>query len=103
MTRRRQRSFYPTVFLAKMGAKSIISLFCEGQAVCSQGDAGKEVFYIEKGQVKLTVKSKRRKETVLAILHRGNYLRAGCMTGPSVPHGDRYGDYSSERERETAA
>src|SRR5712664_1293468 len=81
MTRRRQRSFYPTVFLAKMGAKSIISLFREGQAVCSQGDASKEVFYIEKGQVKLTVKSKRGKETVLGILHRGDYFGAGCMTG----------------------
>jgi CRP-like cAMP-binding protein len=39
------------------------------------------VFYIEKGQVKVTVRSKRDKETVLAILHRGDYLGAGCMTG----------------------
>ena len=81
MTRRRQRSFQPAVFLTKMGAKSFIALFREGQAICSQGDAGKEVFYIEKGQVKVTVKSKRGKETVLAILHRGAYLGAGCMTG----------------------
>ena len=64
-----------------MGAKSVIALFREGQAISSQGDEGKEVFYIEKGQVKLTVKSKRGKETVLAILHRGDYLDAGCMTG----------------------
>jgi CRP-like cAMP-binding protein len=64
-----------------MGAKTIIVLFREGQAICSQGDASKEVFYIEKGQVKLTVRSKRGKETVLAILHRGDYLGAGCMTG----------------------
>ena len=64
-----------------MGAKSMIAVFREGQAICSQGDAGKEVFYIEKGQVKLTVKSKRDKETVLGILHRGDYLGAGCMTG----------------------
>jgi CRP-like cAMP-binding protein len=81
MTRRRQRSFQPAVFLTKMGAASVIALFCEGQAICSQGDAGKEVFYIEKGQVKVTVKSKRGKETVLTILHRGNYLGAECMTG----------------------
>jgi CRP/FNR family cyclic AMP-dependent transcriptional regulator len=81
MTRRRQRSFQPAVFLTKMGAKSVVALFREGQAICSQGDAGKEVFYIEKGQVKVTVRSKRGKETVLAILHRGNYLGAGCMTG----------------------
>jgi CRP/FNR family transcriptional regulator, cyclic AMP receptor protein len=81
MTRRRQRSFQPAVFLTKMGAKSVVALFRDGQAICSQGDAGKEVFYIEKGQVKVTVRSKRGKETVLAILHRGNYLGAGCMTG----------------------
>src|ERR1700693_6235713 len=81
MTRRRQRSFHPAVFLTKMGAKSLIVLFREGQPICSQGDASKEVFYIEKGHVKLTVKSKRGKETVLAILHRGNYLGTGCLTG----------------------
>src|SRR6202521_4613099 len=39
------------------------------------------MFYVEKGQVKLTVKSKRGKETVLAILHHGDYLGAGCMMG----------------------
>ena len=81
MTRRRQGSFQPAAFLRKMGAKSLIGLFRERQSICAQGDAGKEVFYIEKGHVQLTVKSKRGKETVLAILHRGNYLGAECMTG----------------------
>jgi CRP/FNR family cyclic AMP-dependent transcriptional regulator len=81
MTRRRHRSFRPAVFLAKMDAKNIIVLFRKGQAICSQGDATKEVLYIEKGNVKLKVKSKRGKETVLAILHPGDYLGAGCMTG----------------------
>lgn len=81
MTRQRHRAFQPTVFLTRMGAKSVIALFREGQAICSQGDISKEVFYIEKGQVKITVKSKRGKETVLAILHGGDYLGAGCMTG----------------------
>jgi len=64
-----------------MGAKSFIALFREGHTISAQGDPGREVFYIEKGHVKLTVKSKRGKETVLAILHRGNYFGAGCMTG----------------------
>ena len=79
MTRKRQRSFRPAVFLTKMGAKNVIALFREGQAICSQDDAGKEVFYIERGQVKVTVRSKRGKETVLAILQRGDYFGAGCM------------------------
>ncbi len=81
MTRRRQRSFQPAVFLTKMGANGVIALFREGQVICSQGDASKEVFYIEKGQVKLIVKSKQGKETVLGILHRGDYFGAGCMRG----------------------
>jgi CRP/FNR family cyclic AMP-dependent transcriptional regulator len=81
MTRQRQRSFQPEVFLTKMGAKTMIVLFRQGQSICSQGDASNEVFFIEKGQVKVTVKSKRGKETVLAILHRGDYLGSGCMTG----------------------
>src|SRR5579859_7540642 len=81
MTRRRKRSFQPAGFLREMGAKSFIAIFSEGQAICSQGDPGKEVFYIEKGHVELRVKSKRGKETVLAIMHRGNYFGAECMTG----------------------
>jgi CRP-like cAMP-binding protein len=81
MTRQRHKAFHPEVFLTEMDAKAIIVLFRDGQAICSQGDPSKEVFYIEKGQVKLTVKAKRGKETVLAILHRGDYLGAGCMTG----------------------
>src|ERR1700680_1791444 len=81
MARRRQRSFQPAVFLARMGAKSLIAVFREGQAICSQGDTGKEGFYIEKRQVKATVNSKRGKQKGLAILHHGDYLGAGCMTG----------------------
>ena len=67
-----------------MGARTYIALFREGQIICEQGDPGKEVFHIEKGHVKLTVKSKRGKETVLAILHRGNYFGSGCMAGQAI-------------------
>src|SRR3984893_2655395 len=81
MTRQRQRSFHPEAFLTKMGGKSIVVLFRQSQPICSQGDASNEVCYIEKGHVELKVKSKRGKETVLAILHRGDYFGAGCMTG----------------------
>ena len=84
MTRQRQRSFHPEAFLTKMGGKSIVVLFRQSQPICSQGDASREVFYIEKGHVKLKVMSKRGKETVLAILHRGDYFGAGCMTGQAL-------------------
>jgi len=86
--------FQPAAFLTKWARRALVALLSRGQAICSQGDAGKEVFYIEKGQVKVTVSPKRGKETVLAILHRGNYLGAGCMTGQAFLHGDRYGNYT---------
>ena len=81
MTRRRAKLFHPEAFLTKMGAKTTITLFREGQAIYSQGDASREVFYIDKGQVKLTVKSPRGKETALGVLHRGDYVGAGCIKG----------------------
>lgn len=64
-----------------MGAKSILALFSERHVIYSQGDASKEVFYIEKGQVKLTVRPKSGKMPVLRILHRGDYLGGECMAG----------------------
>jgi CRP-like cAMP-binding protein len=67
-----------------MGARTFIALFREGQIICEQGDPGNEVFYVEKGHVELRVRSKRGKETVLAILHRGNYFGSGCMTGQAL-------------------
>src|SRR5258708_19910047 len=67
-----------------MGARTFIALFREGQIICEQGDPGNEVFYIEKGHVELRVRSKRGKETVLAILHRGDYFGSGCMTGQAL-------------------
>src|SRR5258708_24225331 len=67
-----------------MGARTFIALFREGQIICEQGDPGNEVFYVEKGHVELRVRSKRGKETVLAILHRGDYFGSGCMTGQAL-------------------
>jgi CRP/FNR family cyclic AMP-dependent transcriptional regulator len=49
--------------------------------VFSQGDPGDAVFYIEKGQVKLTVVSTRGKEAVVAILGRGDFFGEGCLVG----------------------
>jgi len=77
-----------------MGAKSFVALFREGQAICSQGDASKEVFYIEKGQLKVTVKSNRGKETVLGILHRGDYFGAGCMRDQAIRTATATGNYT---------
>ncbi len=44
-------------------------------------DSANDLFYVEKGQVKLTVVSKRGKEAVVAILHPDDFVGEGCLAG----------------------
>jgi CRP/FNR family transcriptional regulator, cyclic AMP receptor protein len=49
--------------------------------VFKQGDVADTVFYIQKGNVKLTVLSEHGKEAVVAILGPGQFFGEGCMNG----------------------
>jgi CRP-like cAMP-binding protein len=46
-----------------------------------QGEVANAVFYIVKGEVKLTVISKQGKEAVVAILTGGDFFGEGCLAG----------------------
>ncbi len=49
--------------------------------IFSQGDAADAVFYIQAGQVKLTVVSQQGKEAVVALLERGSFFGESCLAG----------------------
>src|SRR6202167_2390275 len=49
--------------------------------VFSQGDIGKEVMYIQKGQVKISVVSKTGREAVVAILKPGDFVGEDGLAG----------------------
>jgi CRP/FNR family transcriptional regulator, cyclic AMP receptor protein len=51
-----------------------------GQTIISQGDECTDVYYIEKGVVKLTLVSKRGRSAVLGILSEGDFFGEGCIT-----------------------
>jgi CRP/FNR family transcriptional regulator, cyclic AMP receptor protein len=53
------------------------------EVVFSQGDPADSVFYIERGTVKLTAVSARKK-AIIAILQRGSFLGEGCLVGRSL-------------------
>ncbi|MGA7796123.1 MAG: Crp/Fnr family transcriptional regulator [Candidatus Acidiferrales bacterium] len=53
------------------------------EVVFSQGDPADSVFYIERGTVKLTAVSARKK-AIIAILQRGSFLGEGCLAGQSL-------------------
>lgn len=55
--------------------------------VFSQGSPASEVFYIERGGIKLTVLSRTGKEAFLALLGAGDFFGEGCLAGHAVRMG----------------
>ena len=47
----------------------------------SQGDPADAIFYLQKGQVKLTVVCKRGKEATVALLGADEFFGEGCLAG----------------------
>jgi CRP-like cAMP-binding protein len=74
-------SFDPKTFLAKVGEGKTISTYRKDQVVFSQGELADAVFYIQQGQVKLTVVSEQGKEAAVAILGPDQFFGEGCLNG----------------------
>ena len=68
MAIKRGPSFDPKSLFAKVGEGRSIGTIRKDQIVFSQGDLPDEVFYIQRGKVKVTVLSEQGKEAVVAIL-----------------------------------
>jgi CRP-like cAMP-binding protein len=51
------------------------------QIIFSQGDTADAVFYIQEGQVKLSVVSQEGKQAVIAILEGGAFFGESCLAG----------------------
>jgi CRP-like cAMP-binding protein len=63
--------FDAKVFLESAGGPKAVVKFESGETVFRQGDAGKDVFYIQSGGVKLSVLSRTGKEAVVAMIGPG--------------------------------
>ena len=73
--------FDPKSFLAKVGDGRRIGKYRKGQIDYSQGDIADAVFYIQKGEVKLTVVSPQGKEAVVAMLGKNDFFGEGGLAG----------------------
>ena len=62
------RLFDPAAFLSQAGLGRKIVDLKKGQIVFSQGEPAETVFYIQSGQVKLSVISSSGKEATIALL-----------------------------------
>ena len=84
---KKNREFDPITFLATIGEGRKSLTVVKKQRIFSQGDAADAVFYIQKGQVRLTVVSKIGKEATIGILDAGNFFGEGALAGQSVRMG----------------
>ena len=73
--------FDPKVFLATANGGRTLSTYQKDKVIFSQGDPADAVFYIQKGQVKITVVSERGKEAVVAVMGPDEFCGEGCLTG----------------------
>ena len=81
MGRKRITTIIPQEFLRQVGSGKTTLQIRKKQILFSQGDAAEAVFYILKGQVKLTVVSRQGKEAVVAVLGGGDFLGESCLAG----------------------
>ena len=73
--------FDSETLLAKANGGRTVAIYRTNQIVFSQGEPADAVFYIQQGQVKLTVLSERGKEAVVAIFGTGDFCGEGCLAG----------------------
>jgi CRP/FNR family transcriptional regulator, cyclic AMP receptor protein len=72
------------VFLRKANGGRTNAAYRTNESIFVQGDPADAIFYIKKGNVKLTVVSKQGKEAVVAILKEGDFFGEGCLAGQQL-------------------
>jgi CRP-like cAMP-binding protein len=80
-------TFNIQAFLDSAGTATKIAEYPRADVIFTQGDPSEHVLYIQKGAVKLSVRSKTGREAVVAMLGPGDFLGEGCLAGQSVRMG----------------
>jgi len=81
---KRRKSFHVKVFLSTVDGGRSVSNYRKNQKIFAQGDAADSVFYIQDGQVKLSIISELGKEAVVALHRKEDFFGEGCLSGQSL-------------------
>jgi CRP/FNR family transcriptional regulator, cyclic AMP receptor protein len=84
MPSKRGLALNPRIFLKRIGSRKTSREYRNNEVIFSQGDAADAMFYVEAGNVKLTVLSKRGKKAVIALFRQGDFFGEGCLGTPSL-------------------
>jgi CRP-like cAMP-binding protein len=77
----RKSAFDAQEFLSSAGVSKKIARFQDREVVFRQGDPSDQIFYIQKGSVKLSVLNNLGREAVIAVLVAGQFFGEGCLLG----------------------
>jgi CRP/FNR family cyclic AMP-dependent transcriptional regulator len=88
MESKNPRQFNAQAFLDSAGIAPKGVAYRRGAAIFAQGDVCSSVMYIQKGSVKLSVRSKTGKEAIVAVLGPGEFFGEGCLAGQPIRMGN---------------
>jgi CRP/FNR family transcriptional regulator, cyclic AMP receptor protein len=71
--------FDPEAFLTRSGLGKQVLNLKKNETAYAQGDAADAIFYVQKGQLRVTVTSANGKEATLALVGAGEFLGEDCM------------------------
>jgi len=77
-------AFDAQAFLDSAGLARKVAEFRKRETIFSQGDPAKDVLYIQKGGVRLSVVNEAGKEAVVAVLAPGDFFGEGCLAGQPI-------------------
>lgn len=83
-TAKRRKSFDVQLFLHTVNGGRSVSNYRKNQKIFAQGDAADSVFYVQDGQVKVSVVSELGKEAVVALHAKDEFFGEGCLSGQSL-------------------
>ena len=82
------RTFDAEAFLDSAGIAKKIVTFRRTDTIFSQGDVCDSVMYIQKGGVRLSVRSQAGREATVAMLGPGDFFGEGALAGQPLRMGD---------------
>jgi CRP/FNR family transcriptional regulator, cyclic AMP receptor protein len=84
---KQKRLFNPKTFLSTVGIGRTLVSFRKGQTIFAQGDPADSLFVIQKGEVKVSVRSQSGKEAILDILSDADFIGKDSVAGQAARTG----------------
>lgn len=84
MAYKKTLAFTPLDLFNRMDTQTTTRDYRNRQTIFAQGDKADAMFYVQNGNVKLTVESKSGKKAVIAILRHGDFFGEGCLARQSL-------------------